>query len=135
MNSPQVATQLVRFALVGVLNTAIDLGLFALLTYNVGLDPLLANVFSFTAGAANSFVLNKYWTFGAGGGGRETVAQATRFTFVTVIVWALHEGMLVLFHKGLGWPALPVKALAIGVGLGVGFVANKFWAFATHSTN
>jgi len=133
LNNPQAAVQLVRFALVGVLNTAIDLGLFALLTLRVGLDPLLANVFSFTAGAANSFVLNKYWTFGAGGGGRETAVQATRFTCVTGIVWALHEGLLALFHTGLGRPALPVKVLATCVGLGVGFVANKFWAFAAHS--
>lgn len=78
----QLTAEFIRFCVVGVLNTVIDLGLFALLTRLVGLDPLIANVLSFTTGATNSFLLNKYWTFGAAGHGWEMATQATKFTVV-----------------------------------------------------
>jgi len=126
----QLATELVRFSIVGVINTGVDLGLFLLLTRLAGIDPLLANIFSFTAGAANSFLLNKYWTFGVGGHRWEVATQATRFAVITLLVLSLHEGLLFLLHAQLGAPDLPVKVLAIGVGVVVGFVLNKFWAFS-----
>ena len=131
----QLTSEFTRFCVVGVLNTAIDLGLFALLTRLVGLDPLIANLISFTTGAANSFLLNKYWTFGAGGRGREMAAQASKFGVITVLVLLIHEGLLFLLHKQLGWSDLLVKVLAIGVGVVVGFVGNKWWAFRqAHTT-
>lgn len=126
----QLATELVRFSIVGVINTGVDLGLFLLLTRLAGIDPLLANIFSFTAGAANSFLLNKYWTFGVGGRRWEVATQATRFAVITLLVLSLHEGLLFLLHAQLGAPDLPVKVLAIGVGVVAGFVLNKFWAFS-----
>ncbi len=125
----QLTAEFLRFCVVGVLNTAIDLGLFALLTRLAGLDPLVANILSFSAGAANSFLLNKYWTFGAGGGGREVATQATRFLVVTLLVLGIHEGLLLLLHKQLELPDLPVKVLAIGIGVVVGYVFNKLWTF------
>jgi putative flippase GtrA len=125
----QLTAEFIRFCVVGVLNTAIDFGLFALLTRLVGLDPLIANVLSFTTGAANSFLLNKYWTFGAGGRGQEMAIQATKFATISVLVWSIHEGLLFLLHKQLAWSDLLVKVLAIGVGVIVGFVGNKFWTF------
>ena len=125
----QLTAEFLRFCVVGVLNTAIDLGLFALLTRLGGLDPLIANILSFSAGAANSFLLNKYWTFGAGGSGREVAMQATRFLVVTLLVFGIHEGLLFLLHKQLELPDLLVKVLAIGVGVVVGFIFNKLWTF------
>ncbi len=124
-----MTAEFIRFCVVGVLNTAIDLGLFALLTRLIGLDPLIANVLSFSAGATNSFLLNKYWTFGAGGRGQEVALQATKFAIITLLVLCIHEGLLFLLHKQLDWPDLLVKVLAIGVGVVVGFVGNRFWTF------
>lgn len=125
----QLTNQFIRFAIVGVLNTGIDLGLFTLLTQVVGLSPLIANPISFTTGAANSFLLNKYWTFGAGGRRREVAVQATKFAIVTVVVLLIHQMLLFLLHTQLDWPAVPVKVLAIGAGVLVGFVSNKVWTF------
>jgi putative flippase GtrA len=130
----QLTAEFIRFCIVGVANTGIDLGLFALLTRLVGLDPLVANLFSFTTGAANSFLLNKYWTFGVGGGGREMATQATKFAVITLLVLLIHEGLLLLLHKQIGWPDLPVKVLAIGVGVVVGFVGNKLWTFRAQAS-
>lgn len=56
--------RLARFAAVGLVNTSLDIGLFWMLTTLVGIPILIANTGSYSAGAINSFVLNKYWTFG-----------------------------------------------------------------------
>ena len=54
---------MVRFAVVGVINTTIDIGLFWLLQGPLSVPYLIANGLSYSAGTANSFVLNKAWTF------------------------------------------------------------------------
>ena len=54
---------MVKFALVGVVNTAVDVGLFWVLQAVLGVPYLIANVISYSAGTLNSFVLNKVWTF------------------------------------------------------------------------
>src|SRR5229473_2405525 len=60
--------QLVRFGIVGVLNTTIDIVTLNILlwrfpTHNANL-LLVYNTIAYTLGALNSFALNKYWTFG-----------------------------------------------------------------------
>src|SRR5215471_8237579 len=59
--------QVVRFGIVGVCNTAIDvlvlnLFLWRFPTQNIHL-LLLYNSLAFISGAFNSYILNKYWTF------------------------------------------------------------------------
>ncbi|HLW02768.1 MAG TPA: GtrA family protein, partial [Ktedonobacterales bacterium] len=62
-----VVWQVMRFGLVGVLNTCIDLLALNILfwlfpTRSVGL-LLLENSLAYSFGAVNSFLFNKYWTF------------------------------------------------------------------------
>ena len=59
--------QFVRFSMVGILNTLIDvitlnILIWRLPTHNANL-LLLYNPLAYTLGALNSFSLNKYWTF------------------------------------------------------------------------
>lgn len=54
----------VRFGLVGILNTCLDLACFLLLTQAFELRAVVANLISYSIGLVNSFVCNKLWTFG-----------------------------------------------------------------------
>jgi putative flippase GtrA len=60
--------QFIKFAIVGVLNTAIDFGILNLLMWAFGIYKgswiLLFNTISFSCAVTNSYFLNKYWTFG-----------------------------------------------------------------------
>lgn len=58
--------QAVRFVIVGMVNTVVDMGIFFLLGLMPGMSMVAAKFISYNLGTANSFVLNKYWTFGAG---------------------------------------------------------------------
>lgn len=56
------AGRIARFGVVGLANTAITLALYALLT-SLGCPAPAASALAFCAGAANSFQLNRRWTF------------------------------------------------------------------------
>ncbi|MDI6710797.1 MAG: GtrA family protein [Bacillota bacterium] len=60
------AVQFPRFCIVGVGNTAVDLASFLLLTLG-GVPYLPAQALSYAAGMANSFFVNRRWTFRAAG--------------------------------------------------------------------
>ena len=53
-----------RFTVVGSVNTAIDLSLFALFVSFLHWSVVPANVISYSTGILNSFLMNKFWTFG-----------------------------------------------------------------------
>lgn len=63
-----IKMQLMRFAMVGLLNTLIDFGvlngLLWLDGYPVNWKLLLYNAVAFTVACGNSYFCNKFWTFG-----------------------------------------------------------------------
>jgi putative flippase GtrA len=61
---------MLRFGLVGVVNTGVDFLVFVLLFYGLAWPLLVANTLGYLAGLANSYVLNSRWTFGDRVGGR-----------------------------------------------------------------
>ncbi|MFH1028287.1 MAG: GtrA family protein, partial [Pseudomonadota bacterium] len=71
--------QAVKFGAVGLLNTALDLGLYFALTRWVGLAAVFAKSISYGAGILNSFYWNKSWTFRS-----KASAQSTLLPFILV---------------------------------------------------
>lgn len=55
--------QFVKYALVGVLNTLLTLGLIFLCKSVFGIDQMLSNAIGYVAGFVNSFLWNKTWVF------------------------------------------------------------------------
>jgi len=52
-----------RFAMVGVVNTSIDFGIYAALNLLLHFHPLLANTISYSCGVVTSFIGNRDFTF------------------------------------------------------------------------
>src|SRR5215470_1892360 len=73
-------SEFVKFTLVGLLNTGIDVAVFFLLTW-LGIAYVLAQVVSYTCGAGNSYLLNKVWTFRSCG---LSYAEMVRFVVVNM---------------------------------------------------
>ena len=59
-----VDATLIRFVVIGLVTTLMDLVLFSALTSGAGINPVVANVFSYSCGIVTSFLLNRSWTFG-----------------------------------------------------------------------
>ncbi|MBI4085186.1 MAG: GtrA family protein [Candidatus Liptonbacteria bacterium] len=91
-----VLYQFAKFASVGVLNTTVDLGIFNLETFLYGSlpAPSLFSVFkavSFLAATTNSFVWNKYWTFGANA--TPKAGEVLKFYAIAIIGGFLNVGV------------------------------------------
>jgi putative flippase GtrA len=110
-----------RFALVGALNTGIDIGVFSLTFYGFGWPLLVANAAGFAIGVGNSYVLNKFWTFGDRSTGREALRRGLVFLAASLIGLAL--GSLSIWILAMFMPAILAKIATVGVT----FVWN-YWA-------
>jgi putative flippase GtrA len=121
-----VARQFVKFALVGVTNTLVFLGVYTLLFAVLGVYYLAASAIAFTAGAVNGFLLNRAWTFQGHVGDAFT---PVRWTIVQGCGLALDELLLYLWVSGLGIDKLLAQAMAIVVVVVLTFFANRAWTF------
>ncbi|HWO99652.1 MAG TPA: GtrA family protein [Methylococcus sp.] len=116
---PLRVRRVLKFGVVGVLNTAVDFALYIFLTNSLTIWPVLSNLASYTAGVVNSFALNRRWTF-ADGEYRDGLAyQFPVFLLVNV------SGLLLT--TGAIWLALfwlePVPAKTVSVPL------TLFWNY------
>jgi putative flippase GtrA len=132
LSHPTLA-RFLRFAVVGVSATTIDLGLFYLLVTEWGWQTpallLAAKSLSFGLGVTNGFLWNRWWTFQATAGHAPT--QYVKFLLVNLIGLALDNGIVQLaFLIGRSW--LPLKLLTLIAGL-LAIPPVALWNFAAHS--
>jgi putative flippase GtrA len=106
--------RLFRFLLVGILNTAVGYGLFALLIY-LGLHYALANLVATILAVCFNFISTRKLVFKQSGGGGGT-ATAVRFALVYAVLYGVNVGLLfVMLKTGLteylaGLLLIPVSA-------------------------
>ncbi len=155
---PTGIRQMVKFGMVGVMNTAIDWSIAFLLTYYTPIPRMLGsgivNLFALpmrpetvavwatkviSSGIAtiNSFIWNRRWTFRIRG--REArIHQFAKFVTVNIIGMFLNATLTTLFVR----PFLPkptrlefmmAQAGATALVFFWNFFANKYWTFRTPS--
>lgn len=115
--------EVVRFGLVGLVNTGLDLGIYFALQVG-GTPVLLANLLSTSAGLAFSFVANRGFTFSERSSGRAGRQLALFILCTGIGLWLVQPlvilGMdrLLLPYAALGaWQILIAKCVAIGFGM------------------
>ena len=112
----------VRFACVGVVNTAIDVTLFWALVAPLGI--LAANLVSTSAGMAFSFLANGRFTFGAS---RLTVRQALMFLGTNgLTMWVLQPVLIVVGHHVFSVPLMVAKLLSLGGSVVANFLMYRY---------
>ncbi len=129
---PKWLVQAVKFGAVGILNTAIDVGLYFVLTRWLGLGglPVVAKSISYSAGILNSFLWNKFWTFQSRAGTWTTLIP---FILTALVGLGINTGMLQLCLKTLHMPELVALGLATLITLFWNFVISKFVIFRESS--
>jgi putative flippase GtrA len=81
--------QLLRFALVGLANTAVGLGAIFAVMFFLETGPAMANAIGYAFGLAVSFTLNRGWTFSDKG---RAAVLLPRFLLVVGIAYLLNLG-------------------------------------------
>ncbi len=118
-------SEFIKFALVGILNTGVDVAIFFLLTW-IGIPYVASQVVSYSCGAANSYLLNKVWTFRSSG---LSYAEIVRFTTVNLISLGISVVVLSMLHGTAGLDLATAKAGATLCALAANFLGNKLWVF------
>lgn len=119
-----------RFSVVGVLNTAVDYGVFALLSTLGAWPPAGAHTASVAAATVHSYLWNRNWTFRARtAGAAAEAARVLRFVVLNLASFGASLGAVVFLTSGVLWHPLAAKGLAIVVSMTVNYLGNRFWVF------
>ena len=134
--------QIVRFGIVGTLNTTIDVLTLNILLWRFPTHDanllLLYNSVAYTLGALNSFSLNKHWTFKR----RQAITggELVRFAIVNIagflcndsIIWITARILHPLIASSLLW-ASASKLTALCGTMIVSYLGMRLWVFASKS--
>jgi len=120
--------QLLKFGLVGGSGYLINLGVFAILSGNLGVHHVAAAVGAFCVAVTNNFLWNRHWTFGPGDGSASF--QAARFFAVSLAALGLNLVVLEALVSSNTVGDLTAQAIAVAVAMPFNFLGNKLWTFA-----
>ena len=132
----QLSQQVIRFAGVGLVTTALHLGLFAALVRG-GLGSQLANGVALVVATLVNTGINRAWTFGISGRRRLAIHHGQALVIFAITYAATSLALAVLGHVA---PAsgtavqTAVVALANVLSTAVRFVAMKRWIFRPVAT-
>ena len=122
-----IVLKAMSFAAVGVVNSAVDFGVFSFAYYYLELPIVTANVMAWIVAVSGSYVMNSLTTF-ARESGRELRAKAY-FTFMISQVAGLVANTTTVFVASYFMPVLLGKVLAIGASFLVNFSLSHFVVF------
>jgi len=115
------------FALVGVVNTFIDLGVFLAAYSLLGLSLVPANVLAWLVAVSFSYVMNSFLTFAAESGRKLTPRAYGAFVASGGVGVIASTATLVAMSYVV--PVLAAKLIAIGVSFLVNFSLSHFVVF------
>jgi putative flippase GtrA len=125
---PASWVQLLKFGLVGGSGYLINLGVFAVLSGNLGVHHVAAAVGAFCVAVTSNFLWNRHWTFAAGNG--PAGFQAARFFAVSLAALGLNLVVLQALVSSQAVGDLTAQAIAVAVAMPFNFLGNKLWTFA-----
>ena len=122
-----VALKALSFALVGLINTAVDAAIFFLLLGYVTSSLVIANVTAWFVANTGSYVMNSLTTFSAETGGRLRVKDYAGFVGSGLVAVTASTITVVIAARFM--PVWAAKALAILVSFAVNFSITHFVVF------
>ena len=120
--------QFILFALVGLLNTAVHLVVFLALFRIFALPMLLASAVGYASGVANSYFMNRRWTFRVSA--PPSTVEFLRFALVNLVSLVVNLAVLEFLVRAFAIIPEAAQVGAIAASLIVNFVGNKKWALA-----
>ena len=126
--------QFIKFGIVGLSNTAISYGVYALLTF-LGCFYLLSNVIAFIVSVFNSFFWNNKFVFKKEEGTKRNILWTLCKTFLSYAGTGLVLSNIMLFIFVEKWNMSKYIAplLVLIVTIPLNFIINKYWAFRSKS--
>jgi len=116
-----------KFGVTGVINTAIDWGLFTLCVKVLTLPAVIAYIIGYTVSTVFSFFVNKNWTFGK----RKNYNKAETFRFIAVNLTSLSLSTfgVYLLHNIAGNDEFIAKLIMAVPTILINYFGNKLFVF------
>jgi putative flippase GtrA len=114
-----------RYAVVGVVNVAIDFALYALLV-TVGVWYPIAKAVSLTVATANGYTWNRLWTFRAG---PHQYPMLARYVAVQAICYVGNVALLAVLIELLDRSEVVAQVIALPLIAGLSFLLQRLWTF------
>lgn len=127
-----VKLKAVSFALVGVVNTLVDFGVFSTVWIVFGLSPMLANFIAWFVAVSVSYLMNSLITFAAES--ERKIALRTYLGFMASGAAGLMAGTAALLTAATFLPVLIAKLVAIVVSFVLNFSLSHFVIFPPRAT-
>ncbi|NLC43155.1 MAG: GtrA family protein [Clostridiales bacterium] len=120
-------SQIIKFGLVGFLNTAVDFGIFTLLTAVAGLASTISHVISYCCGVLNSYFFNRTWTFKQKN--KIHLKEFLKFLLVNLASLGLSTLVLNYLETEANLSVYLAKAGATICSMAINFVGSKLLVF------
>ncbi len=117
----------IKYATVGIMGTAIDLGSLYLLVEYAHLPVIPASAISFLLAVINNFIINKSWTFQVKS--KNYRKLFIKFLIVSIVGFFLTICSMYIFVEIVSIWYIFAKALTSLIVLSWNFLGNKFWTF------
>lgn len=117
---------LLRYLVVGVLNTLLGFGLVLLLQEGVGLAPFTANLAGYAAGLVCSYFLNRHFTFKSRRRHRDALPT---FAAAALASYAVNVAVLAASLQLLQLPAVVAQTLAAVSFTACFYVLSRLFVF------
>jgi putative flippase GtrA len=137
----QLFHQLLKFVVVGVINTAIDFAVLNILSAITGIYSgagiIWINSLAFAVAVINSYFMNKYWTFATKGS--VGAGEASSFLLVSLVGLSINSGLVfgitthirpILGLSAALWENI-AKLFATGASMVWNFIGYKLFVFKT----
>ncbi len=116
-----------RFAAVGLANTAVGFSLIVFAMYVLQLNYALANVAGYAVGLVMSYFLNRYWTFRSRGKMR---TEMPRFLAVFAGSYLVQFLLVIAMREHLRFDKLVAQAVGIAAFTLCSYLGHRLWTYA-----
>ncbi len=115
--------RLVKFFIVGGINTLISLLTFYVLNKLLSFNYILSSVIGYVFGMTNSYILNKRWTFNDNN--KKIILQLVKFTFVNVVSIGINLLTMYVLVDGLYFDSMVAQIIATAFSTSVNFIGSR----------
>ena len=121
--------QFIKFNLVGVMNTLVDIFVFTVLLW-LGVHYTIAQCIAYGCGSVNCYIWNKRWTFGQSS--RTSGEQMMKFILMNLTVLGISIVLLYITVNWTNFSELNAKLLVTLVTMIINFAGNRLWVFKSN---
>lgn len=124
----EVVYEFIKFAIVGLLGTLINLVILYYFTEYFKIYYLHSAIIAFFVAASSNFALNRIWTFKNKANGA-VLNKYIKFLIVSLVALSVNIVFLYIFTEFMQIYYIVSQIFAIGISMIINFIGNKIWTF------